>query len=84
VDFVYIYGQHLWKVPYFVAYATAAEWLARIMVLSEPGRKAALIAAEAAMAKLVPAKYLNVKKINDDMAKHRAAGLPVPAIAEDL
>lgn len=83
-EFVYIYGPHLWKLPYFDSYAAVATMLSQMMVTLQPGRKAVLIAAEAALLKGVTGKYVKGEKILEDIQKHRQAGLPVPAIAEDL
>ena len=83
-EFVFIYGPLLWKLPYFQRYATVASILGELMVRVQPGRKAAFLASMVALLKTSPEGWVKKDKILEDVEKHRKAGSPLPAIAEDL
>jgi hypothetical protein len=85
--FVLIYGPTLWKLPFFEEYAGVG-LLPDFMVLLEPCRASIKLAYFVAAFK----KALNEgigdlyrkDKILEDIKKHKEAGYPLPAIAEDL
>jgi len=54
------------------------------MVRVQPGRKAAFLASKVALLKTSPEGWVKKDKILEDVEKHRKAGWPLPAIAEDL
>jgi hypothetical protein len=83
-DFISMYGPLLWKLPYFEAYTGVATILSGYMKRLQPGRKAALLAFNVAGLKTLPPGVMKKKEIIEDVKQHRQAGLPVPAIAEDL
>ncbi len=84
-EFVYIYGAELWKLPYFDYYEGTSRLLGEFMIRLQPARKAAYLAATVAMLKTEPFPGAVKKdKIIEDVKEHRAANLPMPAIAMDL
>jgi hypothetical protein len=83
-EFVYSYGPILQNLPYFSKYIGIASTVAEIMISFKPGRKIVWIAYGASMLKILPEKYVNREKVVSDVARHRQAGLHVPAIAADL
>jgi len=84
-DFVFKYGPILWKLPYFEAYQGVATWLSEFMVRRQPGRKAIQLAYWVALLKASPEpEIIKRDKIVEDIAQHKKAGYPLPAIAKDL
>lgn len=83
-EFVYIYGPSFWKQPFFEAYEATATMLCQFMIRLEPGRKAAVIASLAAIAKSGHDKLLNMDIVLEDIKKHLEKGYPLPKIAEGL
>jgi hypothetical protein len=82
-DFVFIHGPTLWKLPYFGRFGFIGSWLTEFMIRIQPGRKAAILASTVAQLKLAP-QIMNKEKITQSIERHRTAGLPLPAIAEDI
>jgi len=87
-EFVFIYGQTLWKLPFFAEYAGTAVLLAEMMVRMEPARAAIELAYWAAMLKAARhgdiGDIFREDKIMEDIRKHQEAGYPMPEIAKDL
>jgi len=83
-EFVFIYGPHLWTLPFFQAFQSPAVMLAEFMVRLEPGRKSVVLASLAAMARLGNKKLLKMESIREDIRVHVAKGYPLPKIAEGL
>lgn len=81
--FVAAYGSTLWKVPYFAEYQSIASWISEWMVRMEPGRKSIQLAYQVALLKDNPELWKK-DKIIEDIERHKKAGYPMPAIAEDL
>jgi hypothetical protein len=87
-EFVLVYGDTLWKLPFFGDYAGVAILLSEIMWRIGPGRAAIQLAVWAARLKAAEqgqtANILRKDKILDDFKKHQAAGYPLPAIAQEF
>lgn len=83
-DFVYIYGPHLWSLPFFDAYQAPTAMLTEVMIRLQPGRKAVEIATLAAMAKISKGKYMKMDSVRESIKNHVAKGYPLPKIAEGL
>ena len=87
-EFVFIYGETLWKLPFFSEYSGTAVFLSEMMVRMEPARASVELAYWVAMLKAAEqgqiANILRKDKIIDDVTKHKEAGYPLPAIVQDL
>ncbi len=82
-DFVYIYGQHLWSLPFFEAYQAPTAMLTEFMIRLQPGRKAVEIASLAVMVK-TSERFMKMDSVREDIRKHVAKGHPLPKIAEGI
>ncbi len=82
-EFIYIYGAHLWKAPFFQTYQGSATMLANIMMRLRPGRNAVYLALIVNVDMLIPTKNM-VKddKIIEEIENHKAKGYPLPRIAK--
>ena len=82
-DFVFIYSPRIEKLPYFDTYIGGLHLLIGFMVKLQPGRKAAFLACQVAIAKAseVPMKEDEIRK---EIESRRASGLFIPKIAEDF
>jgi hypothetical protein len=83
-EFVFVYGSHLWSLPFFEAFQFTATMLSEFMVGLQPGRKAVLIASYGVMARTVPVEILKMNTIRENIRKHVEKGYPLPKIAEGL
>ena len=83
-DFVFIYSPHIEKLPYFDTYAGSLYLLTSFMVISQPGRKAAGLACQVALAKTAPEGFMKDEKIREEIEARKASGLCIPKIAEDF
>ncbi|MDP0563488.1 MAG: hypothetical protein QS721_14650 [Candidatus Endonucleobacter sp. (ex Gigantidas childressi)] len=86
-EFVYLYGCHLWSVPFFSTYQGSAASLSEYMMLLQPGREAVSFAARGALMATVSPEYCKILKrdeIRADIAKYEASGRKPPPIAEIL
>jgi len=83
-DFVYIYSPYIWKLPYFNSYCGIAKMLSEAMGTLQPGRKAALLASEVALAKTSMKGLMKEDKIREEIKTRKASGLSIPKIAEDF
>ena len=83
-DFVYIYSPHIWKLPYFDSYSGIANILSQFMGMLQPGRKAALLAFNVALAKTSPEGWMKEEKIREEIKTRKESGLSIPKIAEDF
>lgn len=83
-DFVYIYSPHIWRLPYFDSYSGIADILSQFMVKLQPGRKAALLAFNVALAKTAPEGCMKEEKIREEIKDRKASGLFIPKIAENF
>lgn len=81
--FVFIYSPHIEKLPYFDTYVGSLCLLTSHMVILQPGRKAALLAFQVALAKTSP-RLMKEEKIKEEIETRRASGLSIPKIAEDF
>lgn len=82
-EFVFIYGAHLWKAPFFSIYQVPATMLAEIMITLLPGREAVSIASMACLSMTAPMKgMMKDDKIIDAIEKHKAKDYPLPRIAK--
>lgn len=82
-DFVFIYSPHIEKLPYFDTYIGSLRLLTDFMSRLQPGRKAASLACQVALAKAseIPMKE---DKIREEIKTSRASKLHIPKIAEDF
>ncbi len=82
-DFVFIYSPRIEMLPYFDTYVGSLRLLTEFMLRLQPGRKAALLAFNVALAKtsVIPMKE---DKIREEIKSRRASGLSIPKIAEDF
>ncbi len=83
-DFVYIYGCHLWSLPFFSTYQSSAMSLSEYMMRLQPGRRAVHFAALGAMATLTTSEILKMDEIRADIAEYEVNGRKIPPIAEIL
>jgi hypothetical protein len=84
-DFVFIYSPHIEKLPYFDTYIAALRLLTDFMMRLQPGRKAALLAMQVALAKTAPMEGLmKEEEIRKEIKTRKASGLCIPKIAEDF
>ncbi len=82
-EFVFIYGVHLWKIPFFSIYRGHATMLAEIMISLLPGREAVSIASMASLSMTAPTKgIMKDDKIKNSIKNHEAKGYPLPRIAK--
>jgi len=81
-EFVYIYGPHLWKNPFFDLYQAAATMLSEFMIRLVPGRKSVLLASMVAMSMTVPKGIIKEDKIQEDIENYKTKGYPLPKIVE--
>lgn len=82
--FYFIYSPRFSNEPFFNSVSGAAHILSEIMVRFQPARDAAMIAFLAATAKTFDPAVIKMEKLREDIAKHREAGYPLPAIAADV
>lgn len=82
-DFVFIYSPYIEKLPYFDTYTASLHMLASFMVNIQPGRKAALLAVDVALAKAteLPMKEDEIRKKIQNL---RDSGAFIPKVAEDF
>ena len=82
-DFVFIYSPRIEKLPYFDTYIGSLRLLTEFVLRLQPGRKAALLAHQVALAK---ASEMPMKedKIREEIETRKASGLSIPKIAEDF
>lgn len=66
-EFFYIYGCHLWSLPFFSAYKSSAMSLSEYMMILQPGRRAVRFAALGAMATLTTSEILKIDEIRADI-----------------
>jgi hypothetical protein len=83
-EFVYIYGSHLWNLPFFDAFHSIASILTEFMLRLEPGRKVVPLASFGALAAQGYEKLLKMDSIRKDIEAYREKGYPIPKIAERL
>ncbi len=83
-EFVYIYGPHLWKVPYFQTFQAVSEFLSEIMIRITPVRKSALLAYQGAVALTSPEGVFKTDRIRADIENLKKLDYPVPEIAKLL
>jgi len=83
-NFVFIYSPHIEKLPYFDTYIGSLHMLTSYMTILQPGRKAALLACQVALAKTSPKGWMKNEKIREEIEARRASGLSIPKIAEDF
>jgi hypothetical protein len=81
-EFVYIYGLHLWKLPFFDVYQPTATMLAEFMIKLSPGRKSVILASMVVASMLAPKGVMRDDKIREDIENHRKKGYPLPKIVE--
>ncbi len=81
-EFVFIYGVHLWKTPFFSIYRGHATMLAEIMIKLLPGREAVSIASMVSLSMTAPKGMMKDDKIKDSIKNHEAKGYPLPRIAK--
>ncbi len=82
-DFVFIYSPLIEKLPYFDTYIGSLRLLTDFMLKLQPGRKAASLAVQVALAKAseVPMKE---DKIREEIKIRKESGLSIPNIAKDF
>jgi len=83
-DFVFIYSPHIEKLPYFDTYIGSLRLLTDFMLRLQPGRKAASLACQVALAKTSPEGWMKNEKIREEIETRKASGLSIPKIAEDF
>ncbi|MUK79113.1 hypothetical protein GNP84_19760 [Aliivibrio fischeri] len=83
-EFVYIYGCHLWNLPFFSDFTGCAKALSEYMLSIQLGRKGVPLAMFGAMAKDLPLSLLKLDEIKKDIEKFEADGGTLPAIALSL
>lgn len=83
-DFVFNYGVHLWRLPFFESFHGTAAMLVEIMIRLQPGRKSAILANWGVMVASGNESLLKMEVIRKDIKEHREKGYTVPKIAELL
>ena len=83
-DFVYIYGSHLWSLPFFEAYHIPTAMLTEVMIRIQPGRKSVEIATLAVMVRIGGETTMKMDSVRETIKDHVAKGYPLPKIAEGL
>jgi len=83
-DFVFIHSPLIEKLPYFDTYAGSLKFLSDFLGIYQPGRKAAILAFQVALAKTSMAGLMKDEKIREELEARKASGLSIPKIAEDF
>jgi hypothetical protein len=83
-EFVYVYSPHIVKMAYFDTYVGVTQVLTQFMFLLQPGRKAALLAMNVALAKSLMAGLMKEDQIREEIESRKASGLSIPKIAENF
>ena len=83
-DFVFIYSPLFEKLPYFDTYAGPNNLLSEFLLTYQPGRKAAILAFQIALAKTSMKGLMKDEKLREELEARKASGLCIPKIAEDF
>lgn len=81
-EFVFVYGPHLWKEPFFDSYEGVATMLSNFMIMLTPGRKSVMLASMVVMSMLSPKGFMKDDKIQEEIESHKKKGYPLPKIVE--
>ncbi len=83
-EFVFIYGELLWELPFFSDYTGFGKSVSEFMINIQPGREGVKFAAFGVMDSMAPANILKIDEILEDMQAFESKGRKLPLIAERL
>ncbi|EJG1710832.1 hypothetical protein CDB79_RS09510 [Vibrio parahaemolyticus] len=83
-EFVFVYGSHLWELPFFSDFTSCAKPLSEYMIKIQPGRQGAIFAIYGLMANTASPDFLKLDEIREDMKNFESKGRVLPQIALSL
>ncbi len=83
-EFVYIYGSHLWGLPFFESLEAETGLLVEFMIKLKPGRSVVPLAHYGVAVALGHETILKIDAIKKDIEAFREKDYPIPKIAQQL